>query len=77
MCLEGSEHISIFFWRGESSGNGTPYLVQSMKKGPSLKSSSQKHTNLYFRCVLTTVDPLTGEKDPDMEPLRTLRKFVS
>lgn len=27
------------------------------------------------RCVFTTVDPLTGEKSPDQEPLRTLAKF--
>ncbi|XP_046441184.1 mitochondrial amidoxime-reducing component 1-like isoform X1 [Daphnia pulex] len=27
------------------------------------------------RCVLTTIDPATGIKDPDLEPLRTLRKY--
>jgi hypothetical protein len=29
-----------------------------------------------YRCVLTTIDPATGIKDPDLEPLRTLRKYV-
>ncbi|XP_076053790.1 mitochondrial amidoxime-reducing component 1-like isoform X2 [Oratosquilla oratoria] len=27
------------------------------------------------RCILTTVDPLTGERNLDSEPLRTLRKY--
>ncbi|KAF8370934.1 hypothetical protein PRIPAC_77363 [Pristionchus pacificus] len=27
------------------------------------------------RCVLTTVDPETGVKDPDMQPLKKLREF--
>jgi len=27
------------------------------------------------RCVFTTVDPDTGEKDPDTEPLRTLSSY--
>jgi uncharacterized protein len=27
------------------------------------------------RCVFTTVDPLTGEKDPSGEPLRTLKSY--
>lgn len=27
------------------------------------------------RCVMTTVDPATGDKDPDQEPLRTLTAF--
>jgi uncharacterized protein YcbX len=27
------------------------------------------------RCVLTTIDPVTGEKDPDGEPLRTLETY--
>ena len=26
------------------------------------------------RCVLTTVDPVKGEKNSNMEPLKTLRK---
>ncbi|KAK6045845.1 hypothetical protein COOONC_16649 [Cooperia oncophora] len=29
------------------------------------------------RCVLTTVDPLTGTKDSDMQPLKKLRQFTS
>lgn len=28
------------------------------------------------RCLLTTIDPDTGEKRADGEPLKTLRKFV-
>ena len=27
------------------------------------------------RCVLTTIDPDTGEKDPDGEPMRTLTTY--
>jgi hypothetical protein len=27
------------------------------------------------RCVFTTIDPDTGEKSPDMEPLRTLSSY--
>ncbi|ELU17202.1 hypothetical protein CAPTEDRAFT_226823 [Capitella teleta] len=27
------------------------------------------------RCVLTTVDPVKGVKDPNLEPLKTLRKY--
>lgn len=27
------------------------------------------------RCVFTTVDPATGERDPDGEPLRTLKEY--
>jgi uncharacterized protein YcbX len=27
------------------------------------------------RCVLTTVDPVRGEKSPDQEPLRTLARI--
>ncbi|XP_057376493.1 mitochondrial amidoxime-reducing component 1-like [Daphnia carinata] len=27
------------------------------------------------RCLLTTIDPATGIKDPEQEPLRTLRKY--
>ena len=27
------------------------------------------------RCVLTTIDPETAEKDPDQEPIRTLKTF--
>uniref|UniRef100_A0A0N4Z7K2 MOSC domain-containing protein n=1 Tax=Parastrongyloides trichosuri TaxID=131310 RepID=A0A0N4Z7K2_PARTI len=27
------------------------------------------------RCIMTTIDPLTGEKHPNMEPLRELRKY--
>jgi len=27
------------------------------------------------RCVLTTVNPATGVKDPDMQPLKTLRQY--
>ena len=30
-----------------------------------------------YRCVYTTVDPVTGEKDPAGEPLATLRTFRS
>lgn len=26
---------------------------------------------------MTTVDPSTGEKDPDVEPLQMLREYVS
>ena len=29
-----------------------------------------------YRCVLTTIDPATGVKDPEQEPLRTLRKYT-
>lgn len=29
-----------------------------------------------YRCVLTTIDPETAVKDPEQEPLRTLRKYV-
>jgi uncharacterized protein YcbX len=28
-----------------------------------------------IRCVFTTIDPVTGEKHPQMEPLKTLRTF--
>lgn len=28
-----------------------------------------------IRCVLTTIDPVTKEKDPDTEPLRTMNTF--
>lgn len=28
-----------------------------------------------IRCILTNIDPVTGERHPDMEPLRTLKKF--
>ncbi len=28
------------------------------------------------RCILTTVNPETGAKHPDMQPLRTLREYV-
>lgn len=29
------------------------------------------------RCMVTTVDPQTGTKHPEFEPVKTLRKFVS
>jgi uncharacterized protein YcbX len=28
------------------------------------------------RCVLTTVDPDKGEKDPNMQPLKTLKEYI-
>ena len=30
---------------------------------------------LSYRCVFTTIDPIAGEKHPDGEPLKTLKKF--
>jgi len=27
------------------------------------------------RCVLTTVNPVTGQKHPDMQPLKTLKEY--
>jgi uncharacterized protein len=32
-----------------------------------------RKTRNCTRCLLTTVDPKTGEKDPEQEPLKTLR----
>ncbi|KAK2190400.1 hypothetical protein NP493_82g04008 [Ridgeia piscesae] len=36
-----------------------------------------KYTNIKKcdRCILTTVNPKTGTKHPDMEPLKTLRSY--
>ena len=31
--------------------------------------------NPCSRCIMTTVDPDTGLKDPDTEPLRTLSRY--
>ncbi len=31
---------------------------------------------LLFSCILTTVDPDTGVKSKDMQPLKTLQQFV-
>ncbi|VDM82997.1 unnamed protein product [Strongylus vulgaris] len=30
---------------------------------------------IFLRCVLTTVDPQTGKKDDEMQPLKKLRQF--
>lgn len=34
------------------------------------------HINTH-RCVLPTIDPETGVKHPDKEPLKTLRKYIT
>lgn len=31
---------------------------------------------VYYSCVLTTIDPSTGIKHPESEPLRTLKKYL-
>lgn len=31
--------------------------------------------DLCARCVMTTIDPITGEKHPDMEPMKTLGQY--
>ena len=31
---------------------------------------------LLCRCIMTTIDPKDGTRDPDMEPLMTLKKFL-
>lgn len=34
-----------------------------------------RNVKLCARCVFTTVDPDKGEKDANMEPLKTLRSY--
>ncbi|XP_013404529.1 mitochondrial amidoxime-reducing component 1 [Lingula anatina] len=39
------------------------------------KETKFRNVRLGTRCTLTTVDPDKGEKDKDMEPLKTLRNY--
>ena len=31
---------------------------------------------LFYRCIFTTIDPESGARDKNMEPLKTLRKYA-
>lgn len=41
-----------------------------------LNNGSYLFISYLCRCILPTIDPATGIKDPNQEPLRTLRKYV-
>lgn len=42
----------------------------------SLQNLNELLYSYFSRCIFTTIDRQTGKKDPNMEPLRTLRKYV-
>lgn len=31
----------------------------------------------FFRCIFTNIDPATGERNPDHQPLKTLKEYRS
>ena len=51
-------------------GFNSKYL--SFRIGPNVEIRYDKPCN---RCPIITINPLTGEKHPRMEPLRTLRSY--
>ena len=74
--LKCKVHQSIRFWKLNFTITGTkgPFEEDNwlyIRIGDCLFRNSA----LCGRCIFTTVDPKTGEKHADGQPLKTLKKF--
>jgi len=76
--LEGKLVLDPFFCRPNiviDNIHGKPFEEDDwlfVKIGPSVVF---RIINWSDRCIFTTIDPYSGARNPDMEPLKTLKKF--